>query len=155
MPSKEEVKKITSEKEIDRVVNMYSTANEIPKTVKGMGSNVVGQKELIDKLRSANGLTQKEAGILICGSEDNYKRQDPDGSSTRGKIRKLWSSSISPDNEVSVSHTGSDENQVYFIVSKMNFKHWYKKFILDFGYKEKLDTTKRARNIDVDKLVRS
>lgn len=139
-------------KKIDAVVNMYSEANEIPKSVKGSGTTVVNQKELIEKLRSANGLTQKEAGILICGSEDNWKNGSQ--SSTRGKIRKLWSGSINPELEVSVSHTGSDEDQVYFIVEKKNYKLWYAQFIRKFGYKEKLDNTKSCRNIGIDKLVR-
>lgn len=136
---------------IKNAVDPYADSKQIPKTVTSSSGNSVSHKELIDKLRSANGLTQSEAGVLLFGSVENWKSNQ---SSTRGTIRKLWSGSINPETEISVSHKGSDEKQVYFIVEKKNFKYWYTKFIRNFGYKEHLDNTNACRNIDVDKLDR-
>ena len=138
--------------DLKNVINPYVDSKQIPKTVTSTSGNSVSHKELIDKLRSSNGLTQREAGKLLFGSEDNWKNGNQ--SSTRGTIRKLWSGSINPETEVSVSHTGSDEKQVYFIVTKSNFKYWYSQFIRKFGYREKLDSTDKCRNIDVEKLDR-
>jgi len=136
---------------LKKEINPYEDSKQIPKSITSTSGNSVSHKELIDKMRSANGLTQREAGVLLFGSEENWKSNQ---SSTRGTIRKLWSGNINPVTEVSVSHTGSDEKQVYFIVEKSNFKHWYQKFIRNFSYKEKFDTTNACRNIDVDKLDR-
>ena len=133
-------------------VNPYADSKQIPKSITSTSGNTVGHKELIDKLRSADGLTQREAGVLLFGTEENWKNGKQ--SATRGAIRKLWSGSINPETEVSVGHTGSDEKLVYFIVERKSFKYWYTKFIRNFGYTEKLDSTDKCRNIDVDKLDR-
>jgi len=143
----EEMKKIVSES-----VNIYESAKSIPKSITSTSGNSVQEKELVNLLRSTNGLTQKQAGILLFGTEENWKNGKQ--SSTRGTIRKLWSGSINPETEVSVSHTGSDEKQVYFIVERNSYKYWYEKFIRKFAYSEKLDSTDKCRNINIDQLDR-
>ena len=137
---------------LKNAVDPYAESKQIPKSITSTSGNSVQEKELVKLLRSADGLTQKQAGVLLFGTEENWKNGKQ--SSTRGTIRKLWSGSINPETEVSVSHTGSDEKQVYFIVERKNFKYWYSKFIRNFGYSEKLDSTEKCRNINIDKLDR-
>jgi len=140
----------------DKISNMYSDATKQEKIVRGSGGNPVETSKLLDALRSKNGLTQEEAGILLNGTVDNYKNADPEGSRTRGKIRNAWRS-IDSKNEVSTAHKGSKHDQVYFIVNADNYKFWYREYIISQGLSEKLDSGSKSKN-DADvvaKLVKS
>lgn len=137
-------------KKIQSIINPYETAKKVDKVVRGLGSNIVNQDVLIEKLKSADGLTQKEAGILIFGSEENWQENT---TPTRNKIRKLWNN-IDPDTEVAVSHKGSENKQVYFIVKRDNYKYWYAKFIRSMQLKENFNENNGNRNKDLDKLDR-
>lgn len=142
--------------EIKKVVNMYADAEKQEREVRGSTGDPVAFSALTDALRSQNGLTQIQAGILLNGSEANYKNADPNGSRTRGKIRDAWRS-INSSDEVSVSHKGSKHKQVYFIVSREGFKFWHQEYIIEQGLGEKLDTGILSKNDPgvIKNLVRS
>lgn len=133
---------MTDKKEVEKKLSRFATA-EKPKVSLKTSTGGVEYAELDKALRSINGLTQEQAGVMLYGSVDNYKTLDPSGSQTRGKIRKAWRTGIDPGKELSIAHTKSDLGQTYFIIAKSEFKEWSENFGM-FGVK--IDAGKQSRN---------
>lgn len=133
---------MTDKKEVEKKLSRFATA-EKPKVSLKTSTGGVQYVEFEKALRSINGLTQEQAGVMLYGSVDNYKTLDPSGSQTRGKIRKAWRAGINPEKELSIAHTKSDNGQTYFIIAKSEFREWSDNFGM-FGVK--IDDSKQARN---------
>jgi hypothetical protein len=128
----------------NKIGNIYSGASkELKRSIGGSTATLPEYEDFAKLLRSKDGLSQDEAGILLHGSVENKKDNDHTGSKTRSKIRSVWRNDLNPETEVSVCHSNSDKGKVYFIVSVENYKYWYNEYS-KFGCS--FDTEKNNRN---------
>lgn len=129
--------------DLKSVVNRFASAPKPARTVKSSSGNSVEYKEFEKLMRGSTGLAQHEAGKLLYGSVDNWKKEDPDGTTTRNKIRKQWNLSLDPKTEIQVSHNGGDNGQTYFIISKTEYNAFYDYWA---GFGPSIDSRKKTRN---------
>jgi hypothetical protein len=116
-------------KEAIKTVNRFKASKPVEKAVKTYGGSDVNASELIALMRSENGCSEVEAGVLIYGSRENFDQHDSEGKQTRNRLRNLMRSNANRSKgEIPAAHTGSVNKITYFIIKdseKAEFvDHW-------------------------------
>jgi len=113
--AKQEKTQTTSHERPADTVNLFDLTKITPKVRSESGGSV--NPKIAELINSSSGCSVHQAGTILHGSLDNWKKYDPAGKGARTALRTAWRATRTPD-KAGLAITNTAEQQVYFNVPK-------------------------------------